>query len=99
METAQSILKDLSPVYETILRAWPLSEEFVRIATEEFTSIGSRGFNFEKFSRYNKVLFELIGFVGRERETIWGKIFSILKPMFYRFPREIMEIYLKLWIR
>jgi hypothetical protein len=26
METAQSILKDLSPVYETILRAWPLSE-------------------------------------------------------------------------
>lgn len=26
MDTAQSILKDLSPVYETILRAWPLSE-------------------------------------------------------------------------
>lgn len=25
VETAESILKDLSPVYETILRAWPLS--------------------------------------------------------------------------
>ena len=30
--------------------------QFVRIATEEFTSIGSRAFNFEKFSKYNKVL-------------------------------------------
>ncbi len=26
LETCQSILKDLSPVYETVLRAWPLSE-------------------------------------------------------------------------
>lgn len=33
METCSSMLNDLSPVYETIVRAWPLSEEFVRIAT------------------------------------------------------------------
>ena len=26
LDTCESILRDLSPVYETILRAWPLSE-------------------------------------------------------------------------
>ena len=67
METCSSILNDLSPVYETILRAWPLSEEFVRIATEEFSSIGSRVFNFEKFSAYNRVLKDLIVFVEKEK--------------------------------
>lgn len=99
METCISILNDLSPVYETLVRAWPLSEEFVRIATEEFSSIGSRIFNFEKFSAYNRVLRDLISYVDREKESIWGKIFSIMQPMFYKFPREITEIYLKLWVR
>lgn len=32
-ETCQAILDDLSPVYETILRSWSLSEEYVRIST------------------------------------------------------------------
>jgi len=32
-ETCEALLKDLEPVYETILRSWPLSEEFVRIGS------------------------------------------------------------------
>jgi hypothetical protein len=55
-ETCEAILEDLSPVYETILRSWPLSEEYVRISTEEFSSIGMKFFNFEKFSAYNKIV-------------------------------------------
>jgi hypothetical protein len=45
-ETCEALLKDLEPVYETILRSWPLSEEFVRIGSEEFSSVGMRSFNF-----------------------------------------------------
>ena len=56
-------------------------------------------FHFERFSRYNKVLRELISFVEEERESIWGKIYSIMQPLFCKFPKEIIDIYLKLWIR
>lgn len=31
-ETCEAVLKDMGPVLETILRAWPVSEEYVRIA-------------------------------------------------------------------
>ena len=33
-DTCEALLNDLEPVYETILRSWPLSEEYVRIASE-----------------------------------------------------------------
>ena len=56
-------------------------------------------FSFERFSRYNKVVRELISYVEREEESIWGKIYSIMQPLFCRFPKEIIDIYLKLWIR
>lgn len=46
LETSESILKDIQPVFETILRAWPLSEEYVRIATYEFSEIGVKSFEF-----------------------------------------------------
>ncbi len=46
LETCSAILEDLTPVYETILRSWSLSEEYVRISTEEFSSIGMKFFNF-----------------------------------------------------
>lgn len=98
-ETCEALLKDLEPVYETILRSWPLSEEFVRIGSEEFSCVGMRAFSFERFSRYNKVVRELIGYVREERESIWGKIYSIMQPMFCRFPKEVIDIYLKLWVR
>lgn len=42
---------------------------------------------------------DLISYVEEERESIWGKIYSIMQPMFCRFPKEIIDIYLKLWIR
>lgn len=58
-----------------------------------------RSFNFERFSRYNKVVRDLITYVEEEKESIWGKIFSIMQPMFCRFPTDIIDIYLKLWIR
>jgi hypothetical protein len=45
-ETCEALLSDLEPVYETILRAWPLSEEFIRIGAEEFSSIGMLSFSF-----------------------------------------------------
>lgn len=63
LETSESILKDIQPVFETILRAWPLSEEYVRIATYEFSEIGVKSFEFERFNRYNKVLSSLINYV------------------------------------
>jgi hypothetical protein len=54
-------------VFETILRAWPLSEEYVRIATYEFSEIGVKSFEFERFNKYNKVLASLIGYVTTEK--------------------------------
>ena len=41
----------------------------------------------------------MISYVEEERESIWGKIYSIMQPMFCKFPKEIIDIYLKLWIR
>lgn len=92
-------MHDLTPVYETILRSWSLSEEYVRISTEEFSCVGMKFFNFEKFSVYNRTVKELISYVEEERESIWGKIYSITQPMYYRFPKEITDIYMKLWVR
>ena len=71
----------------------------MRIATEDFSSIGMKTFNFEKFSRYNNVLKKLIAYVEEEKESIWGRIFFIIQPMFYKLPREITNIYLTLWAR
>jgi hypothetical protein len=45
------------------------------------------------------VLKDLMEFVSREKESIWGKIYSIMQPLFYRFPKEIMEIYLQIWVK
>lgn len=42
---------------------------------------------------------ELITYVTEEKESIWGKIYCIMQPMFCKFPKEIIDIYLKLWIR
>ena len=67
LETCESILRDMGPVFETILRAWPLSEEYVKIATNEFSEIGMKTFGFERFSKYNSVLKSLIEYVSTEK--------------------------------
>jgi hypothetical protein len=71
----------------------------VRIATYEFSEIGVKSFDFERFNKYNKVLSSLIKYVAQEKDSIWGKIISIMRPMFYKFPKEIVRIYVELWIR
>ena len=71
----------------------------MRIASEEFSSVGMGSFNFDRFSRYNKIVRDLIDYVEKEKDSIWGKIYSIMQPMFCKFPKEIIDIYLKIWIR
>lgn len=45
------------------------------------------------------MLASLINYVTQEKDSIWGKIISIMRPMFYKFPKEIVSIYVELWIR
>ena len=49
--------------------------------------MGMCSFSFGRFSRYNGVVVRLMEWVEGEKESIWGKIYSIMQPMFCRFPK------------
>ena len=65
----------------------------------EFTIYGTRPYEFEKYNIFNNKLNELIKETHQNKQKAKLLIISIIKPLLFQFPVEIMNSLIILWNR
>lgn len=94
-ETCKSLLYDIKQVVELFVNSWQTTPEFIT----EFTSYGIRPYEQKKYNAFNNILMEMIKNAENDKQRVKILIISIIKPLVYEFPNDMMNSFLLLWNR
>jgi hypothetical protein len=96
-ETVQGLIKEITNVMELYLFSWRTSRMFREKV--EFSNLGVKMYRFDKFKEFNKKLSDTLEKFDLSQKAIKPQIISVIKPLTYQFYGEMMDAYLKIWIK
>lgn len=89
-------MRDFFKILSIQLYCWRISKEFRQYAS--FTVEGITSYVFEKFNEANKKLHEVHTKIDANSNNVKSKILSVVKPLTYQYPTEIINTFISLWI-
>jgi len=95
-ETSEALLKDMSRIISIQLYCWRLSKEFSYYG--QFTVEGITPYVFERYNEANKRLHEVHSKIDITAKNVKSKILSVVKPLTYQYPSEVINTFMNLWI-